>query len=79
MPVKMRAAKRRLSRITPEAVEAYIAGDYMRLHVALGLMPWQCSPLQVEITCLRRRSRSASIVLGRAPRIRASARASARA
>lgn len=52
MPVKMRAAKRRLSRITPEAVEAYIAGDYMRLHVALGLMPWQCSPLPVEITCL---------------------------
>ena len=30
-------ARRR--KITPEAVEAYRAGDYMRLHKALGLMP----------------------------------------
>ena len=32
MPVKMRAAKERLHRITREAVEAHIAGDFMRLH-----------------------------------------------
>ena len=49
MPVKMRAAKDRQRRITPEAVEAYKAGDYMRLHRALGLMPWECSPLPDEV------------------------------
>ena len=39
----------RRRKITPEAVEAYIAGDYMRLHRALGLMPWECSPLPDEV------------------------------
>ena len=49
MPVKRRASKQLRHRITPEAVEAYRAGDYMRLHRALGLMPRECSPLPVEI------------------------------
>ena len=49
MPVKMRASKERRHRIMPEAVEAYRAGDYMRLHAALGLKPWECSPLPVEV------------------------------
>jgi hypothetical protein len=45
MPVKRRASKQLRHRITPEAIAAYRAGDYMRLHRALGLMPWECSPL----------------------------------
>ena len=49
MPVKKRTAKGRPHRITGEAVEAYRQGDYMRLHRALGLMPWECSPLPVEV------------------------------
>ena len=49
MPVKKRIAKGRRHRVTPEAVEAYIARDFMRLHLALGLMPWECSPLPVEV------------------------------
>jgi hypothetical protein len=40
--------KERLHRITREAVEAHIAGDFMRLHRARGLMPWECSPLPDE-------------------------------
>ena len=52
MPVKRRASKQLRHRITPEAVEAYRAGDYMQLHRALGLMPWECSPLPDEITAL---------------------------
>ena len=83
MPVKKRAAKGRLHRITREAVEAYIAGDYHAAAVALGLMPWQRSPLPVEIDGSWRRSRSASVVYGDerslARRLPASARASARA
>ena len=56
MPVKRkRAIKERLHRITPEAVAAYREGNYMRLHRALGLMPWQCR------RCRRRLLASASI------------------
>ena len=32
-------------RITAEAIEAYEARDYSRLHRALGLRPWHISPL----------------------------------
>jgi hypothetical protein len=32
-------------RVTPEAVEAFAAGDWSALHRALGLRPWQESPL----------------------------------
>src|SRR4051794_15242719 len=31
--------------ITPEAVAAYLARDYLRLHRALELWPWEISPL----------------------------------
>lgn len=34
-------------RITPEAVRAFHDGDYGRLHAALGLKPWEESPLWV--------------------------------
>ena len=50
MPVKRRAAKERRHRITQEAVEAYVARDFHRLHAALGLFPWELSPLPAE-TC----------------------------
>ena len=36
------------TRITPEAIAAYEAEDGMTLHVALGLKPWEMSPLQVH-------------------------------
>lgn len=31
--------------VTPEAVEAFRAGDWIGLHRALRLKPWQASPL----------------------------------
>ena len=34
--------------VTPEAVAAYKAGDYVALHLALGLKPWEQSPLHVH-------------------------------
>ncbi len=40
-PLKRNARRR----ITAEAVEAYRAGDHKRLHRALGLFPWDASPL----------------------------------
>ena len=52
MPVKRRLSKERPHRITPEAVEAFEAGDYMALHRALGLAPWEASPLPASITPL---------------------------
>ncbi|WP_026190873.1 hypothetical protein [Methylobacterium sp. WSM2598] len=45
MPVKRRSSKVRDHRITAEAVEAFEAGDYLRLHAALGLGPHEASPL----------------------------------
>ena len=35
-------------RITAEAIEAYEARDYSRLHRALGLRPWHISPLPLR-------------------------------
>ena len=49
MPVKRRTAKGRAHRITPEAVEAFKAGDFLALHQALGLKPWEVSPLPLNI------------------------------
>ncbi|RUU99681.1 hypothetical protein EOA60_03080 [Mesorhizobium sp. M1A.F.Ca.IN.020.06.1.1] len=50
MPTKRtprnRDAKRR---ITPAAVEAFQANDYKALHRALGLKPWEMSPLPRDI------------------------------
>ena len=48
MPVKRRSAKVRDHRITPEAVLAYESGDSSSLHRALGLKPWDLSPLETE-------------------------------
>ena len=45
MPTKRRLSKQRAHRITAEAVEAFRAGDFIGLHRALGLAPWQASPL----------------------------------
>jgi hypothetical protein len=52
MPVKRRVAKVKENRITPEAVAAYRAGDYHALHRALGLKPWEASPLPSSVTLL---------------------------
>lgn len=48
MPVKRRIAKGRTHRVTPEAVAAFRDGDHAGLHRALGLRPWQVSPLDVD-------------------------------
>jgi hypothetical protein len=48
MPVKRRIHKARPHRITPEAIDAYRAGDHLALHRALSLRPWQPSPLDAD-------------------------------
>ena len=48
MPIKKRTAKAKQSRITQEAVEAFISEDCCRLHKALDLRPWQVSPLDAD-------------------------------
>ena len=46
--------------ITPEAIEAFKAGNWLRLHLALGLKPWECSPLEADTNILpANRDRSA--------------------
>jgi hypothetical protein len=52
MPVKRRASKHLVHRITPPAVEAYSAGDYGALHLALKLPPFAPSPLPLAVTPL---------------------------
>lgn len=52
MPVKRRLPKSREHRVTPEAIAAFEAGDYHGLHRALGLRPWEESPLPASITAL---------------------------
>lgn len=52
MPVKRRRPKAREHRITPEAIAAFEAGDYFRLHCALNLAPYQPSPLPESINGL---------------------------
>lgn len=50
MTTKRRPLKRILrTRITAEAIEAYQAGDERRLHRALGLKPWDASPLDAGV------------------------------
>lgn len=52
MPTKRtHRARNQKQRITPEAVAAFRAGDYGRLHNALGLKPWEESPLWVGDKC----------------------------
>jgi hypothetical protein len=49
MPSKRTPLRREIKRrITAEAVEAYAARDYSRLHRALGLRPWHISPLRCD-------------------------------
>ena len=48
MPIKRVIAKARRTRITSEAVAAFQAGDWLGLHGALNLKPWEASPLDVE-------------------------------
>lgn len=48
MPVKRTLAKRRAGTITAEAVAAYQVGDSIALHRALGLSPWEASPIGCE-------------------------------
>ena len=52
MPRKVRRSKQLAHRITPPAIEAWQTADYMALHRALNLRPWQPSPLPVSITAL---------------------------
>ena len=52
MPVKRRASKQLMHRITPEAVEAYSKADEGALHRLLNLRPWQYSPLPSSVTAL---------------------------
>jgi hypothetical protein len=33
-------------------VEAFTSGDYIALHAALNLRPWETSPLPIEVTML---------------------------
>jgi hypothetical protein len=48
MPTKRRVDKARRHRISAEAIAAYRAKDCNALHRALGLRPWQASPLRVD-------------------------------
>ena len=49
MPIKRRTSKALRHRITPDAIEAFIARDYLALHRALGLAPWEMSPLPLSV------------------------------
>lgn len=49
MPVKARRAKTRAHAITPAAVRAFIDGDSLALHDALGLQLCDISPLDVDV------------------------------
>jgi hypothetical protein len=48
VPIKSRRSRERAHRITPAALEAYAASDRLALDKALGLKPWQVSPLDVD-------------------------------
>ncbi|HZG28273.1 MAG TPA: hypothetical protein VE079_07415 [Ensifer sp.] len=47
MPIRKRHKKRNDHTITPAAVTAFNAGEWLALHAALDLAPWQYSPLDV--------------------------------
>ncbi len=54
MSTKRRTSRRggRRDRLTPEVIAAWLAADCSALHCALGLQPWESSPLPREITAL---------------------------
>lgn len=51
MPAKRTKAKPRRGQITEADAQAFIAGDGLALHRALGLKPWQWSPSQTAKKC----------------------------
>ena len=52
MPAKRQRKPRKLRvRVTPAAVAAYKAGDWLTLHRELHLKPWQASPLEAFGEC----------------------------
>jgi hypothetical protein len=46
VPIKRRRPKAREHAITPEALDAFARKDWLGLHRALGLRPWETSPLE---------------------------------
>jgi len=52
MPTNRRRFDRTRRHITPEAIDAWMRADYMALHIALDLHPWETSPFPIEITPL---------------------------
>lgn len=49
MPTTRKKRERSMRQtVTAEAVEAYKSGDWIALHQALGLKPWECSPLDAD-------------------------------
>ncbi len=48
MPVRRSQVRRAEHTITGEAEAAYRASDHAALHRALGLKPWEVSPLDAE-------------------------------
>ncbi len=50
MPVKRRTSKQRRA-VNEEAVRAYRDGDAPALHRALGLKPWETSPIDAVGPC----------------------------
>ena len=71
MPIKR--TRGRLHRITAEALAAFEAGDWAALHRALGLKPWECSPLDAvpERTIEGREGSAWARSLDRAKQLRA--------
>ena len=52
MPSKRRMKTRSpMFSISDQARVAFKAGDYLALHAALGLKPWQVSPLDADGEC----------------------------
>lgn len=49
--VRRRKREARTGQVTPEAVAAFRAGDWLALHRALRLPPWQPSPLDAHGEC----------------------------
>lgn len=52
MPVKRRHPMGKANRVTADAIAAFEAGDFFALHRALGLAPWQPSPVPASVSAL---------------------------
>jgi len=65
MPTNRKPLRRNLRRrISPAAVAAWQAADFCALHSALGLLPWEMSPLPDTITALGVSEQNAPLVQG---------------